>query len=436
MIPPRAVLAIAQVAVVACLIGRIIGLRVPERLSWGAVILALTVSGWVMIGEPNFGIDAKIFWNAGSDIWAGRDPYARSEVLNPPTALPFFALMALFPISEFLTIWKMMCLGSYAILAPACYAAVPTNFEAASGETLTLVDLGLLSGVLMASVAVRFGIVLGQNPVVISLAVIGAIACRARNKPIGAGLSLVLTSIKPTTMIPVLLLFPPWKQIKVWVVLAIGGLLLSSVAVRPTDLLSTLDENLKNIQNAGLAGAVNDYSFNGPNTVDLLGLQYAIYHLGFRDRNYVAAMHLATLAALGIFLVWQIYRRTPLGLRPSAAIVACYSAIFIYHRQYDSVILVIPLVYAYSRCLVDIGWRRRGYQACVLGILCVLYEPLNLIHLMYPIAQGPGALNRLVEACVLPLGTWIIVAISLLLASLERQKVSAEPVSMAVQSFA
>ena len=425
----RGLVLFAQVSVVVFLCARLAGFKPPAALSWTVVLLAYAATGVFVMMDDVPSWDAQIFWNAGRDVLGGLDPYARPEFLNPPTALPIYVLFALLPLSEFLWIWKIAALIGYGVIVPACQAALRPTFEA-NRLSLSRTDLGLLAGAVVISVAARFGIRVGQIPILISLAAIGALAMRARNRPVGAGIFLTIMSIKPNTMMPFLLLFPPKTYIKTWATMVVSGFLLTFVVVHPFDLWDTLLRNLQNIRNASLPGAVNDYSFEGSiqsGGVDFLALDYAIYHLGLRDRILISAVHFAGIVSLGTFLAWQIYRRPAINFASAASIVACLSMLFLYHRQYDAIILVIPLVYTFSMALAVRDWRRWIYRACTLGIIGVLSEPMAQIGRLIPFAQGSGILNRLVEAVVLPLGTWVIIAIAIALAIVERRGSAGDP---------
>jgi Glycosyltransferase family 87 len=419
----RGLVLFAQISVVFLVCARLAGFKLPAALSWTVVLLAYAASGvFVMVDDvPSW--DGQIFWNAGRDVLGGVDPYARPEFLNPPTALPIYVLFALLPLSQFLWVWKIAAFVGYGVIVPACKAAFRTTFEE-NRLFLSRTDLALLAGAVVISVSVRFGIRVGQIPILISLAAVGALAMRDRNRPVGAGIFLTIMSIKPNTMLPFLLLFPPKTNIKTWATMIVSGFLLTFLVVHPFDLLDTLLRNLQNIRNASLPGAVNDYSFEGSiqsGGVDFLALDYAIYHLGFRDRILISAVHFTGIVSLALFLAWQIYRRPAINFASAASIVACLSMLFLYHRQYDAIILVVPLVYAFSMALAVRDWRRWIYRACTLGIIGVLSEPMAQIGRLIPFAQGSGILNRMVEAIVLPLGTWVIVAIAIALAIVERK---------------
>src|SRR5262245_37337574 len=90
------------------LIGRI-------GLKQAPIGLVAVGSGVLFVGMlvrlfPALGFDYRIFWNVGCDVWAGHDPYSSQRFdehpfLNPPTALPVFALFAAVPFTVSFPVW-------------------------------------------------------------------------------------------------------------------------------------------------------------------------------------------------------------------------------------------------------------------------------------------------------------------------------------------
>ena len=81
-------------------------LKVKPLLLWAAITTSLAIlliHLYALFPLEQFGYDYSLFWTAGRDVWAGLDPYAaelfdRHPFLNPPTALPLFALFAILPL--------------------------------------------------------------------------------------------------------------------------------------------------------------------------------------------------------------------------------------------------------------------------------------------------------------------------------------------------
>src|SRR5262249_5310419 len=115
------------------IIGLTVLLRIKVKPLWlwtltaGALIILL-IHLYVMFPFQSFGFDFAIFWKSGCDVWAGLAPYAADRFadhpfLHPPTALPLFALFAIFPFRMSLTLWTAASvLASLALVALAQYA--------------------------------------------------------------------------------------------------------------------------------------------------------------------------------------------------------------------------------------------------------------------------------------------------------------------------
>ena len=94
--------------------------RVPT--SWlksliAAILAILVIQLYAVSRHDLFGLDFQFFWKAGCDVWGGVDPYSPSRFtehpfLNPPTALPLFALFAALPIRASLAFWTLLNVAS------------------------------------------------------------------------------------------------------------------------------------------------------------------------------------------------------------------------------------------------------------------------------------------------------------------------------------
>src|SRR5690242_2193177 len=91
----------AQVAAFAVAVAFV--LRIDPSPFVTRLVAALAISVVVIIVyslltvypfSPLIGMDHRIFWGAGKEVWAGQNP---SAILNPPTALPLFAGFAVLP---------------------------------------------------------------------------------------------------------------------------------------------------------------------------------------------------------------------------------------------------------------------------------------------------------------------------------------------------
>ena len=89
--------------------------------------------------------------------------------------------------------------------------------------------------------------------------------------------------------------------------------------------------------------------------------------------------------------------------------VALYSAIFLYHRLYDMIVLALPLTYVVGRALIDRGKSRCVYTLCAAAIFGILNLRTGmLLSLTERYADSASLGGRFIEGLVLPYGTWLV----------------------------
>jgi hypothetical protein len=410
---------VTTLAVLTCLA---LALRLPVRptLIWTVTaVLAILAAGLIAlaVAHPAFGFDYRIFYGVGEDVWAGRNPYAPETFgdhpfLNPPTALPLFALFAALPLGTGSLLWA----GANVL---ACVALVPLargigrgqGPGAGSGPGVS--DATVVAGltaVLLVSDAALVNLVLGQLAVLAALALLLALRDQALGRPGRAGVWLAVATVKVATLLPFLLLFLRKSDRLTWLTLAacVAGLCLLA-APPPADLPARLSGQLERIAELAAPGRVNDYSFQGTQHLNMMGFEHALYRLGLRDRRLIRAEQFLALAALGAWVARAVLgpRRLP---RPAAcSLVALFSAVFLYHRLYDAVILVLPLVYCTEQARQARGQTRWLFAGGALGSLTVLFLSRGFLAAAFEFSEGKGLLGSLVQATVLPCATWIIV---------------------------
>src|SRR5271157_5188577 len=161
--------------------------RVPT--SWlksliAATLAILLIHLYAVFHQDLFGFDFQLFWKTGLDVWRGADPYAPARFaehpfLNPPTALPLFALFAALPIRASLAFWTLLNVASSLGLI------VLARSTLMSQDRLDLGQLGVFTAVMLVL----------------------ALVAQGRGRPIWAGVCLFLATVKFVTMIPFLVLF-------------------------------------------------------------------------------------------------------------------------------------------------------------------------------------------------------------------------------------
>jgi hypothetical protein len=367
---------------------------------------------------PALGFDYHIFWDVGRDVWAGQDPYSRERFaehpfLNPPTALPVFALFALVPFRVSFLAWTvangLVCLtlvacAQWTLQLQEEHVGPPT----ATAWQLSPLALLALTAVLPVSDAVLTNCYLGQLSILAAGLLLAALAAQGRGRSVWAGACLALATIKVGTMLPFLLLFRRKADRWTWAAGAVGVLGLCLMTGSPAELpgrLLTLRERVGQLE---APGVVNDYSFAGPRGDNILGFDRALYCLGLRDRTALRAGQYVALALLG---AWVAYRVRPGGDLPRAAacaLVALYATIFLYHRGYDAVLLVLPLVYSTGMARAAEGPARWWSAAAAVAVLLVLFLNIDFLGAVREASFGWGAWGWLAQAIVLPYGTWAI----------------------------
>jgi hypothetical protein len=399
-------------------------LRVKPLLLSAAIatsLAILVIHIYALFPLEQFGYDYSLFWTAGRDVWAGLDPYAadrfdRHPFLNPPTALPLFASFAILPLRISLALWTVgnvlacLCLVPLALCALRAQANDPRYVDDPGGYPWRLSPLATagLAICLSFSDDSLMGFYVGQLNVLVTVALLAALIAQCRSRPVWAGLWLFVASSKIGTMLPFLLLFLRKADRWTWGVLV--ALVIASCALTGglTELPGRLATMVDRIDELSRPGKVNDYSYEGPRNASIIGFEALFYRLGMRDRAMIRTAQYAAVLALGAWVLYLVYwKRLP---RPAAAaLVALYSALFLYHRDYDMVILVLPLVYSVCRGRAQRGRDRRSFLSLGCLVLAVLYLNAFLLGPLANLSRDWGFWGRLVQGTLLPYATWFLV---------------------------
>jgi hypothetical protein len=401
-------------------------LRAPARplpvgLVATAAVMLLAGLLYGLARSPLFGVDYQFFWKAGRDVWAGLEPYADGRFndhpfLNPPTALPLFALFAVLPLPLSLTIWTVgNLLAGLALVAWSQNTLRTQDGMDDRGGPYGLVPWALspavivgLTVALVVSDASLLTFYLGQLSILAAVLLLAALAAQGRGRPVWAGVCLALATVKVPTMLPFLLLFLRKADRWAWAALGAGVLALCLLSGPPSRLPGRLATLVERIQQLEAPGAVNDYSFEGPRHENMLGFGRALYCVGLRDRRVIRVAEYLVLAVLGAWVSRQILSREGLPRAAACSLVALYSVVFLYHRNYDAVILALPLAYCAGQARAAGGAARWLFTACAVAILLVLYLDLALLREVFQWSQARGVWGRVVQAVVLPYATWSI----------------------------
>jgi hypothetical protein len=399
------------------------------------LVVAAAVVTWVGLTArlfPTLGFDYHIFWQAGREVWAGRNPYAPERFadlpfLNPPTALPLFALFALAPFGVSFLVWTLLNALACLVLLSLGQSVLVAQEEQVGLErspfALRLPPLVLLgmTPALLVSDAFLVSFYLGQLGLLAAVALLAALRSQARGRPVLAGVWLALATVKPATMLPFLLLFHRKSDRWTWVALAGAVLALCLATGSPAeqpDRLTTLLERIRALESPG---RVNDYSFEGPRSENMLGFDHAFYRLGLRDRRVIGAAQYLALALLGAWVAVRVLGRRRLPRGAACSLVALYSVVFLYHRNYDTLILALPFAFSAAGARSAKGRARWWFFCCSLAILLVWYLDIGLLRALQQHSPDWGGWGWLAQAAVLPCGTWLILLAMICLAAATRR---------------
>jgi hypothetical protein len=180
------------------------------------------------------------------------------------------------------------------------------------------------------------------------------------------------------------------------------------VSGSPDRLLADLAVLRGHVDTLASPGQVNDYSFAGPRSESIVAFDHALYRLGLRDRGLIRALQSLLLLALGGWVLHQVLGRRRLPRAAACSLVALYAAVFLYHRTYDLVLLVLPLVYSSGQARALTGGARRAFAACAVCLLVTLFVKIDWLIDLQRASLGWGAWGRVVQAAVLPCATWLI----------------------------
>jgi hypothetical protein len=420
---------LAYLAIIALLLR----VRVPKPLAilvaFGGIV-AISVRCYFFTGG---GWDYFIFWQAGVDLWDGKDPYAAVEVLNPPPALPLFALMGTLSREVSLMAWTTVNIVFGSVLVWLTSAALRAQDNGA-GWSLPVWAALVLTGVVADCPANRTCLYSGALSIFTTFAIVAALLfhgwARFSATPlyrIGAGAFLAVGTIKVATLIPFLSLFHRKRDILAWASMALVCLALSLLFIPPMEMPDRCQKCLNNIGALAQPNRINDYSFSNYFANHILSFEHLFYRLGVRDRQALQLIQFAVLGLLGSWIFW-LSAAGKLSPPAACAVVACFAVMFLYHRYYDASILVVPLVYSAGRSLSEHGLSRRLFVASVIPVLVVLNMRWTLMdHLSELAAAATGFTRWLIEAFGLAYGDWcVLIAMFLLIAAERCRMIAAE----------
>ena len=365
--------------------------------------------------------DFEVFYETGSAVVRGTDPYASRLSQYIVNALPMFALFALLPVRVSAALWYAVNLIALFLVVRLCQRIIRQSTD--SGSAVPWYgDAHVTLAVLLAG-ATTWGLDAGQLVIWTTLWVYLAIQALMRRREVTAGIALAAASFKITTSFPFLLLLLDRKHWKAWIAYAVVLLSLCLCLYRPDRLAGLVAGQAQNVKQARQVGEINDYSFSGPFHDDMLGLEHWLYCLGLRGGGLISLVQLGLLLLIGLGLLREyLVRARRIDELRLAVLLCVFSCVFLYHRSYDSLILALPIFYCVDRAREECQQRAIMYKAIATGLVLVLNFPRGgvLIRLSNW-SLSSGLAGRLVQILVLPYCTWILLAALFLLWYLGRE---------------
>jgi len=365
--------------------------------------------------------DFEVYYQTGSAVVRGTDPYASKLSQYLINALPMFALFALLPFRVSAALWYAVNLVSLFLVVRLCQLILKQS--KASGPGVPWYDHAHVTLAVLLAGATTWGLDAGQIVIWTALWIYTAIHALGRKREVTAGIALAAASFKITTSFPFLLLLLDRKHWKAWIAFAAVLALLCLCLYPPDRLARLVAGQAENVRQARQVGEINDYSFSGPFHDDMLGLEHWLYCLGLRSNGVISLVQLGILLIIALGLLREYLTRVRSVDELRLAVLLCvFSCVFLYHRSYDALILALPIFYCVNRARDENQGRAVMYKAVATGLVLVLNFPRGgvLIRLSNW-SQGSGLAGRLVQILVLPYCTWLLLASLFMLWYLARE---------------
>ena len=216
-----------------------------------------------------------------------------------------------------------------------------------------------------------------------------------------------MATIKINPVVPFLTLFLRRKDVPTWISLSVSSLGLCLLCGPLAQLPHRCQTTLQTIRGTFEPGRVNDYSDLGDSHASLIGIDQALYRLGLQDRRLISTLQVIVLTALLAALARRA-NRPDVPRANSCALAALVASLFFYHRVYDELILVLPMLLGAMRFAgaTNLAEKRCWFAVFALSLLVPYVSPdgLRLIHAQ---TAAPGVLPAALRAIMLPLGVWL-----------------------------
>ncbi|HKQ08661.1 MAG TPA: glycosyltransferase family 87 protein [Blastocatellia bacterium] len=300
---------------------------------------ALVSLGYAVITAPGRGSDLVAFAATGREWLTGAFQFGTALVpLYPPFAVPFMALLTLFP-SDALVIAGLL------INLAATVAVVLLTVKLYGEHWPARVWL-YLAACLLASAPYRVTLRMGQNSLLITALLLAALLAWQRKQRVLSGACLGLSLCKYSLTLPFLLYFFWKREWKVAGTALIVMVVLTEIfawhlGMTFTAAITSWLRTTAEVQTAGQT------AFTGATEIKPL-----IYSLTGENIALTSTLTIV-VAVMGLAAMTLVFARRPQAVNVHFAILALYALWMAYHRTYDSVLCILP-----AALLID--WLLRG----------------------------------------------------------------------------
>lgn len=403
-----------------------------QAISWVLLALSLTYFTWRGVwrglgGSP----DLTVGYSAARALWHGVDPYLPQVLARElaagggadlaatglmdfmrniyvPTTLPAFLPLAVFPWPVAKVLWVVCNAGGMLFIALGLARLLGWRATAPKSLVMTAFLLALMPAYETTK--------LGQTPIACTAALVAAMLLERRGLSRRAGLLYGLcAAIKVQIGLP-FLAYVLWRRR--WGAAAVAGALLmvstgAAVLRMETAAPSWAGSWSANLAQTATGGGANDPSPLNPMRSGMINLQYPL-HVVIQSPVMVNGLTLV-LVGVGALATVRLIRggdsaRELLAL----SLVAVLTLLVVYHRNYDAVLLAIPIAWACGVLHTEARW-----QGVVLLVLAANYLAPTPMALEWLERQAllPGWLTKgwLWELVLLPQQVWVLVLMTLVL---------------------
>ncbi len=172
---------LAEVLVLLSAVAVILRFRIDRRIAWSIGAGGCIVFIIYILENYDTAGDLPIFWNAGRAVWSGLSPYADPVFVNPPTAFPLYAALAVVPVRVCVLLWAAVNLVGTLALVVLCHRCLMAHPDYRA-HRLEPAAPAVLTPAVAISFAARYGVTHGQTAVFTACFLLGALIAQGRHR--------------------------------------------------------------------------------------------------------------------------------------------------------------------------------------------------------------------------------------------------------------